>query len=375
MFQFLVSGLRFRRRAIGIRSELVHARQGLRRLGLYLAAIGALHVLAMMLFEGLSLGDAAWLTATTATTVGYGDSSAASAAGRWSTVVLIYAGGIFVLGKGVGDYFDYRATRKTLRERGRWRWHLKDHVLFVNAPSAGAERYFETLVRQLRQTRWGAARPVLILSDAWPDGLPAAFDGLGIVHVHGRAGAIDRLEAADARDAAAIVLLATDESDAVSDGGAFDVVHRLVELGAAAPIVVECVEDRNRVRLRRAGASAVIRPMRGYPEMTVRALVAPGSEEIIENLFTPRGDECMRFDVEIDDVPWGRLAAALLEGGVGTAIAYARVGERSVVTNPGPGDRVTAEAVYAIVKEGCEPTPEKIRRAAAAAGAIKTGAG
>ena len=348
-------------------SDLARARRNLRALGLYLAAIGALHVAAMMVFEGLSLGAAAWLTATTATTVGYGDAAATTAGGRWSTVILIYLGGIFALGKGAGDYFDYRASRRALKERGQWRWNLRDHVLFVNAPSAGAPTYFETLLRQFRATRWGADRGVLILSPAWPTGLPKSLSDLGVVHVDGRAETTGRLEAADARAAAAVVILAVDEKDPISDGVGFDIVHRLVELGVRAPIIVECVDDLNRDRLRGAGAGTVIRPMRGYPEMMVRALVAPGSESIIENLFTRHGDECVRYETPAVGVSWGGLATALLLDGAGTAIGYARADDGAVVTNPRPDERVNASALYLIVKEKHEPSAETVARLVAAA--------
>lgn len=366
MLRYLLRSLRRRRAAP--ESDVLRLRRGLAALGVYLGAVCALHVLAMMVFEGLGPGDAAWLTATTVTTVGYGDASAATTAGRWSTVILLYFGGIFALAKGAGDWFDYRAGRRALRARGRWRWHLRDHVLFVNAPSAGAERYFETLLRQLRGTEWGAGRPVLILCADWPDGLPASLSELGVVHVHGRAGTAGRLEAADAAQAACVVVLAAEEEDPVSDGVAFDVVHRLAELGVAAPIVVECVDDGNRERLRKAGAGAFIRPVRGYPEMTVRALVAPGSEAILENLFTRSGDKCLRYEAAVDGAPWGRLAAALLFGGAGTAIGYARPDGR-VETNPPAGAPVRASALYVVVKEGREPTPETVRRLAAEAAA------
>lgn len=361
MFEFLRRALRRHRPAVH-RTDLARAWRSLRALGLYLIAIGVLHVVAMMVFEGLSLGDAAWLTATTATTVGYGDMAPGTAAGRWSTVLLIYLGGIFALGKGAGDYFDYRASRRALKERGQWRWNLQDHVLFINAPSSGADLYFETLVRQLRQTVWGADRGVSILARSWPAGLPAGLRDLGVVHVDGRAETTHRLDAADARSAAAVVVLAGDETDPISDGFGFDIVHRLVEMGVGAPIVAECVDDLNRERLRRAGATAVIRPMRGYPEMTVRALVAPGSESIIENLFTRDGDECRRFDTPISGIGWGRLATALLLGGAGTAIGYARASDGAVVSNPLPGDPVDASALYMIVKEGHEPTADAVAR-------------
>ena len=81
----------------------------LRRASVYLAAIFVTHVIAMVGFEGMAVHDAVWLTLTTVTTVGYGDLFAATPLGRASTVVLLYVGGIFVLAKAAGDYFEYRS--------------------------------------------------------------------------------------------------------------------------------------------------------------------------------------------------------------------------------------------------------------------------
>ena len=353
---------RWRKRKGLPNADAAGARRGLVVLAAYLAAITVGHTLAMMAFEGLDPGDAAWLTVTTMTTVGYGDLSASTAAGRWSTVILVYVGGVFALGKGAADYFEYRSNRRALRQRGLWRWRLKDHVLIVNAPSAGADPYFETLLRQFRETGWGRKRDVLILSTCWPDGLPESLARLGVVHVHGRAASDEKLEDSGAADAAAVVVLADDEKDAASDGTAFDLVHRLVEMGAKGRIAVECVDDRNRDRLRGAGASTVMRPMRGYPEMLVRALIAPGSEAIIEDLFTPRGDECLRYEIAVAGVPWGRLAARLVAAGAGTALAYASAADGEVVVNPLPDREVFASALFLMVKEGHEPAAATLER-------------
>ena len=347
-----------RRRRLPVLGEVDPGR-AVSLLSLYLAGILCLHTAAMMLFEGLSPGDAAWLTATTITTVGYGDLSASSAAGRVATVALVYAGGIFVLAKGAGDYFDYRAARRQRMAKGQWRWNLKNHVLLINAPRSGAEQYFATLTRQFRETEWGRDRPVLILTEAWPDGLPASLRELGVAHVHGKGETEGGLEAADAARASAIVVLAGDRAPA-TDSVTFDIVHRL--RGAAGPILAECIDDRNRARLREAGASTVMRPMRGYPEMVVRAVVAPGSEFIIENLFTAHGDECVRYEIEIGSTLWGELAAELIREGVGTPIAYAGAPGGAIACNPLGTEKVSATALYILVKEGSAASPERVRQ-------------
>ena len=330
---------------------------------LYLLAIGALHIAAMVVFEGMSAGNAAWLTLTTITTVGYGDVSAATTAGRVSTVVLVYIGGIFALAKGAGDYFDYRSSRRLRMLRGQWRWNMSDHILIVNAPATGAEAYFDTLVRQFRDSAWGRERPVLILTDIWPEGLPAGLRSLDIVHVHGRATSRAALDAADASRAAAVIVLASDANDPVADSISFDVIHRLREINPDCPLLGECVDDRNRDRLRQAGASAVVRPLRSYPEMLVRALVAPGSEYIIENLFTSMGDECVRYEVAVSGVAWGKLASALILSGVGTPIAYAGADD-AIACNPLAAEPVDARALYIMVKEGHAVDAGEVRRLA-----------
>ncbi len=359
--------LSFLRRVLGRKTTAVdgtQARRAIILLVLYLAAIGALHIAAMITFEGMALGDAAWLTMTTVTTVGYGDVSAASAAGRASTVVLLYIGGIFALAKGAGDYFDYRASKRLDMIQGRWRWNLRDHVLLINAPATGAGLYFETLVRELRATDWGAKRDVLILTEEWPAGLPTALQRLDVVHVHGGGDTGDGLAAADAAGAAAIIVLAGD-ADTRSDGITFDIVHRLGALGRDGPVLAECVDDRNRERIRAAGASAVLRPMRGYPEMMVRAMIAPGSEQLLIDMFTSGGDECVRYDVAIAGVSWGVLAAALIGKGVGTPLAYADAATGAIESNPLAGHAVDARAIFLLVKQGQGTSIDDVRSVAA----------
>ena len=80
-----------------------------------------------------------------------------------------------------------------------------------------------------------------------------------------------------------------------------------------------------------------------------RALVAPGAERLLEDLFSSEGNELFRVELPRPwQGPWARLATALLERRLGTAIAYRPPGGE-VTLNPS-GD-VTAEAVYVILRE------------------------
>ena len=329
-------------------------RQALLRSVLFLLLILMLHSGAMMYFEGLSGGDALWLTLTTATTVGYGDLSAATLWGRLSTVVLLYLGGIFVLAKVVGDYFDYRAGKRARQRRGEWEWHMQDHILFINTPREDGEGFFLRVFEQIRASEAYGDKLIQILSRRFAEGLPSRLSEMaGVSHRNRDALDDGELLRVDADKAAAIIILAKEERCHDSDSRTFDILHRLK--GIVAPdalVIAECVNDANRPRFQQAGAHVVMRPIRAYPEMLVRGLVAPGAEQIIENMFTSNSDEYVRYNVALKDMPWRSVVSRLIERDLGTAIAYIDQQSGQVETNPRSDKRVTTSAIFVIANEG-----------------------
>jgi voltage-gated potassium channel len=350
--------------------QQVDIRRTLVRAGLYLIVVFSLHSWIMVEVEGLRLDQAIWLTLTTVVTVGYGDYAARTVMGRIATVVLIYIGSIFVLFHVAADYFEFRTERKMAMLRGRWKWQMKDHVLLLNSPSINRDRYILGLVEELHRTKRWCDSPVLILTRDYDDGLPEEFKEAGVVHYHGDATTPEDLEAVDACDAAVILVLAENAADKRSDEIAFNILHRLREQGNKARIIVECVRRANRARLRDAGADCVMRPIRFYPEIVVRAIDSPGTEQILENLFLSEGDECRSFKAKIRKVRWSSLVTSLMSKGLGTAIAYVDVDQdpdQQVRCNPSPDTVIDTDLIYVIVKPERGVTPADIRDAVAEA--------
>jgi voltage-gated potassium channel len=329
---------------------------------LWLAGIVCLHVIAIFQFETLSLGDALWLTLTTATTVGYGDISPSTPQGRLVTIMLIYGVGIFIMGKFVGDYFEYRSHRHELKLKGQWRWNMRGHIVVLNSPINHSRQYFERLVHQFRLAKQFRKHPIQILTTNFATGLPQSLREMGVVHYQGEATDPQALQAVSICDAGIIVVLAYDEGNMASDGIVFDILHRLKDLKLQGKILAECVDDRNRNRLLEAGADAVIRPIRAYPAMIIRAFTAPGAEQVIENLFNNEGDEYQRFDLKIRQ-RWGWVVSRLVNADVGIPIAFVAAEGQRVVCNPRPETEIDAVGLLVMVREGNSVTSNTVREA------------
>ncbi|MEN8166356.1 MAG: ion channel [Pseudomonadota bacterium] len=334
----------------------------------FVITLFVLHTIAMMSFEALSPGNALWLTLTTATTVGYGDISAATTGGRISTVLLIYFGGIFILAKTAGDWFDYRANARLRKKCGNWNWNMNGHTLIINTPSEDGERFFLRAIEQLRASSEYREKLVLILTRRFPGGLPDTLSRMsGLTHHNGDACDPGELRAVDADQASAIVILAREETNPDSDSRTFDILHRLKEIGVDdALVLAECVDDHNRERFRAAGADIVIRPVRAYPEMLVRGLVAPGAEQIIENMFTASSDEYVRYDVSVDAKPWHAVACRLMQDDLGTAVGYIDTETGRLETNPRAHTTIRASALFVIANEEAKASLDQVRDAVAA---------
>lgn len=326
--------------------------RSLQKLLLIALLLAALHIAAMVTFEGLTPFQGLWLTLTTMTTVGYGDYSAESVSGRISTILLVFLGGIWIAFQSAATYFEHRSERRERMREGRWRWKLTGHILLLNPPTRHAPTYLARLIREFRASRRFRPLPVQIVSSDFSDGLPDEIAEMGVVHYAGEAWEDSSLRAANATEADVIVILAADDVDPSTDGRTLDIVDRLRSLGAKGRILVECVDDANRSRFKRFGADLAVRPMRGYPEMIVRALAAPGAEAILEDMFTSRGDEVWRYDVAVFGCTWGKLASTLISANIGVPIAFRGAGESRMRINPDSATIVDADKLFVLVREG-----------------------
>jgi voltage-gated potassium channel len=332
------------------RLKLLSRRKGtVRLLAAWIVLMMALHVAAMMAIEGMPIGDALWVTVITATTVGYGDVSAKTGPGRLATIVFMLVGTIFVLGTMASLFFERAAEKRELKSRGRYRWNLDMHLLLISTTGREPVKYLVRLVGQLRQDPRWSDRPILILTHGFDStGLPADLHALGVVHYSGDGDTTDELNAARL-DAASQVVVLGDPNDSKADAYVFDVVTRVRASGYTGPIVSECVDDRNRERLRTRADDVALRPIRGYPEFLARAVLAPGAERLIEELLSAEGDECVAVGLGGPRrAVWRDLVVRMLDADLGTIVGY-KLGD-AVATAPRARDEVEFDTLFVVVR-------------------------
>lgn len=329
-------------------------RHRMKRLFLILAGLLCLQILVIWAVEDLSLFESIWITMTTVSTVGYGDYAPQTYVGRISTILLLFVGAITLLTFIVSDFIEYRFYRRERILIGRWIYKMKGHIVVINTPQHGGALYFKRFATQVRSVPGYETTPIILLTREFPGGLPTELSDMGIVHYHGSGFDPEALKAVHAADARHIVVLAADESDPHSDSLTFDIAHRLCEANLGQQTTVECVTDGNRSRIRDLGILTVIRPVRTYPEIMVRSVVAPGSEAVLEDLFNYEHDHPHRYDLALNDLNWADIVSALIRHGIGTALAYID-DNNQVVCHPPVADKITGKGLIVLVKSSDTP--------------------
>lgn len=341
-------------------SSMIKAR--IKRLFLILAMLLVCQTLILWSVEDLTLQESAWLTMTTVVTVGYGDYAPQTLIGRLSTIAVMFIAAITLLTLIVSDFIEYRFYRRERILTGRWIYKMKDHIVIINTPRHGGEQYFLRIASQIRAVPGYETTPIQILTRQYPDGLPPELADMGIVHYHGSGSDPDALKAVHLAAARHILLLAADESDPYSDSLTFDIAHRLSEANLGSRVTAEVVRDENRSRFKPLGIRTVIRPVRTYPEIMVKAVVAPGSERVLEDLFNYEQDHPHRYDLLLDDLNWADIVSALIRHGIGTALAYID-NENEVVCHPEVDKEIEGKGLIVLVKSQNTPTLEVVKEA------------
>lgn len=284
------------RRLKNIRRSFSSALRGqIIMLGLLFLLLMVLHVLAMMLFEGLSVGDAAWLTITTATTVGYGDISATTAAGRLSTALLMYLGGIFILAQLAGLVFEATAEKREQRLYGKLPIDAREHLVIFG----WREAYVKEVVHQIRNSIAPLHdADIIIVSDQMTT-LPNVLVQQQVRHVVGPVYQSETFDKAAVRQAATVVI-SPEREGRTADFTTLDLIERLRTYGVQAPIIAEFQDNTRMDNARALGATHVQLFNPNYPDMLARSVLAPGAEVLVEEITKDSKTEMLVFHLPID---------------------------------------------------------------------------
>lgn len=215
------------------------------------------------------------------------------------------------------------------------------------------------LIEQIKQTPEIYLLPIEIVTHAYQNGLPNELISMGVVHRHIDVSSTVHMESLTISQASYIILLCQDENDARSDSLTLDILDRIGHEARQPFIIAECILDDNRARFQRLGANAVIRPIRSYPELIVRSLCAPGTERLLENLFTHDGTSTKRFDIKLHKTQWQHIACKIISAGLGTPLGFITADDQ-VVTNPGHDTEVSTHALLIMVSDNKIVSPDMI---------------
>lgn len=333
----------------------------LSKLVLLLGCLIAINTSAMMIFEKLSLGDAIWLSLTTLTTVGYGDYSANTFMGRSVTVVTMYIFSITLLSLIIAETVDWKLLATNKKIRGLWEFaDMAEHIQIINTPNNDTEKYLQRLITEIKTTPALANMPIQLLTRKYPDGLPNTLTALKVVHRTGIAEDGVIIQRINLEHAKHIIILARDAHNSLSDSLSFDLLSRVTAINPSANIIVEAVLDDNRQRFLSLGATAVIRPIRAYPEMLARALSHPGTERVLEDLFDAHGDSLHKIDGKFNNLSWSEVINACIQAQIGTPLGYFEQGQ--LIMQPNFDELCTGEALVVLIKKGNEINANKLQQ-------------
>lgn len=242
--------------------------------------------LGYVLIEGWSVADALFMSVTTVTTVGYGETHPLSTAGRMFSIFLIVTGVgsiSYVLTSLAATLFEGYANQRWERRRMSHRVaHLADHHIICGYGRVGRE-----IAAQLRRER--CACLVVDISEvalgrATKDGFPV---------VEGNASEDDTLRRAGIiRARGLITAVATDAENIF-------ITLSARALKAGMPIVARANFEDAVSKLRRAGATQVVSPYAMAGQQMARLAARPTTVGFVERLLEGSQGELMLEEIHV----------------------------------------------------------------------------
>lgn len=239
-------------------------------------------------------GDALWYGLATITTIGYGDVTPVTPAGRIASIVLMF-GGVGLVSVFTATFASVLVTQRIREGRGLDRVRTKGHLI-VCGWSQYAERVLEALAVA------GKDQQVVLVNELPEQDLSELAMRLRGAHVvRGDPGSEITLDRANVREAAAAIVLA-DPSRPGADERTALVTLTLKSLRPDLIVTAEAVDLKSEAHLRRAGADEVVTSGEFNAFLLSSATAAPGIPAVVRPLLSHGANSLRRVPIPAEHV-------------------------------------------------------------------------
>ncbi len=276
-----------------------------------------LYVFAFHTFEqrekpDLALFDSVWVAFITMTTIGYGDISAGTVAGRISTIVFsIITLGCFstVASQLITKLSDIHERRV----RGLVRLRLKRHILIVDW-SKNPDK-ITTVIENLRTDMDTSESPIVIVSEAFEELPTRVTDNFDDIYFsHGSPTNANTYVQANVGEARTAIVFASGE-DSSADVLTAAAVGIIDDLHPRLEIVAECLDKQNEGIFRRNGRERIVYTGEIVPLILAKTAIDRGvGPSVFETLDTRTESTLYSIqDAQLDGYSFAQISKCLVE--------------------------------------------------------------
>lgn len=311
-----------------------------------------------------NFGDSLYYLFTSLTTIGYGDLSPKTPLGKLLFIFFICLFGVYKMVSMVEMIISAKQFKQELKSKGRLFMPIENHVIvFFDADCVSKynflfiERFID---ENLKSNKFKNSKLMLVnCNKDYISSLSLFLQEKNyfndkVILINADIYEQDILTRIELNKAKHIYVLGSIKNDMISDSKVIDTINRIRKHGYKSNnISAELIDDNMRDSLRANGVETIIRPTRSYPELLIRATVAEGSEKMLEELLSSKGDSIATFRIKCPSFVWGELLYKLSMSNIGTLMAYIN-NEGIVDSNPKGGSFITDVDKILIMIENLE---------------------
>lgn len=324
-------------------------RENLHRLFLIIAILLALSTAGLVFFEsGVSWANALWWSIVTLTTVGYGDITPATFAGRIIGVIIMVFG-IGMLGMFTATIASIFVEKKLKENRGMKSFDFENHIILCEWNHRTAD-----ILKEIRSDQRMETGPIVLIANEEMK----PVDDENLYFIKGDV-TEENLKRANLEKANTVVILGDDSLDANARDAQTVLATLTVEsMNPDVYTIVELVNENNVRHCKRANADEIIVGNEFSSRLISRSALDHGISLVLSELLSSSyGNELYKIPLppELDGKKFIEVFTEMKRRNNSTILAIQKENGGAVLSNPAPDYEIKKEDSLIVI---CYERPE-----------------